>query len=51
VLDIIWKNSKIFYPDIIHRFEKDNKKQDNNNIIVPKTWQEALSKWDNNSNS
>lgn len=50
VLDIIWKNSKIFYPDIIHRFEKDNKKQ-NNNIIVPETWQEALSKWDNNNNS
>jgi hypothetical protein len=50
VLDIVWKNSKIFYPNIIHRFEKDNKKQDNN-IIVPETWQEALSKCKNNNDS
>jgi hypothetical protein len=50
VLDIMWKNSKIFYPDIIHRFEKNNKKH-NNNIIVPETWQDALSKWKNNNDS
>jgi hypothetical protein len=47
VLDIIWKNSKIFYPDIIHRFEKDTKQ---NNVTTPETWKEALSKWNNNNN-
>jgi hypothetical protein len=49
VLDIIWKNSKKFYPNIIHRFEKNKKQDNNNNIIVPETWQEALSKWNNNN--
>jgi hypothetical protein len=50
VLDIIWKSSKIFYPDIIHRFEKAKKQNNNkNDIIIPETWQEALSNWNNNN--
>ncbi len=46
VLDVIWKNSKIFYPEIRHRFEKNIKQ---NNMTTPETWKEVLSKWNNNN--
>jgi hypothetical protein len=46
VLDAIWKNGKIFYSDIKHRFEKNIKQ---NNMANPEKWQEALSKWNNNN--
>jgi hypothetical protein len=39
VLDIIWKNSKIFYPKIRHKFEKNIKQT---NIITPETWKDVL---------
>ena len=39
VLDIIWKNSKIFYPKIRYKFEKNIKQT---NIITPETWKDFL---------
>ncbi len=45
VLDVIWKNSKIFYKDISHNFEK-NRRQDNNiKQVIPESWEEMLSMW------
>ena len=48
VLDVIWKNSKIFYHDIDHTFERNRKQDNNTSQVIPESWQEALNNWNNN---
>ena len=49
VIDTIWKNSKIFYPDIKNKLEKNDSKHHNNPQVIPETWQEVLNKWNKNN--
>ncbi|MGI9009743.1 MAG: hypothetical protein ACR2F1_00965 [Nitrososphaeraceae archaeon] len=50
LLDTIWKNSKIFYPDIKNKLEKNDSKHHNNNQLIPETWQDVLNNWNNKNN-